>query len=142
MTKNAESEGPSYTMDDDPRVLPVVGHFLRATGLDELPQLLNVLLGDISFVGPRPLPVKDHKRCIETIPGFREREKLIPGLTGLAQLCADRLSWKEWLRYDMEYARNMSPIFDLKIIFATAITALFGRWDRRGRRSIFNICGG
>ncbi len=134
MVKNARKVGPSFTVENDPRVLPVIGRFLRATGLDELPQLINILKGDLSFVGPRPLPVEDYEKCIRTIPGFREREKLLPGLTGLAQLYADRLSWKEWLVYDMEYARRMNPLLDLEIIFLSVLTTLTCRWDRRGRR--------
>jgi len=136
MVKNARQLGPSYTTENDDRVLPVIGRMLRATGLDELPQLINIVKGDISFVGPRPLPVEDYERCVRTIPGFRERENIRPGLTGLAQLYADRLAWEEWLPYDLEYARRMSPWLDLKILVLSVLTTLSGRWDRRGRRVV------
>ena len=135
MVKNASQQGPSYTTEDDPRILPVIGKMLRATGLDELPQLINILKGDVSFVGPRPLSLEDYEYCIRTIPGFRAREQLRPGLTGLAQLHADRLAWEEWLPYDMEYARRMSPWLDMKILILSVLTTLTGRWDRRGKRA-------
>ena len=136
MVKNASELGPTYTEENDPRVLPIIGRFLRATGLDELPQLINIIKGEMSFVGPRPLPVADYERCVRTIPGFREREKLLPGLTGLAQLYTDRLAWDQWLPYDLEYARQMSPWLDMKILLLSVLATLKGRCDRRGKRAV------
>jgi lipopolysaccharide/colanic/teichoic acid biosynthesis glycosyltransferase len=134
MVKNAREVGPSYTTENDPRVLPVIGKMLRSTGLDELPQLINILKGELSFVGPRPLPVEDHERCVLMIPSFKEREKLLPGLTGLAQLYADRLSWESWVIYDKIYQEKMSPLLDLEILILSVLVTLTGRWDHRGAR--------
>jgi len=136
MVKDASLRGPAYTTENDPRVLPLIGRFLRSTGLDELPQLINILKGDSSFVGPRPLPVPTHRECVRTIPGFQEREKLLPGLTGLSQLYAGRLSWDEWLAYDLEYARKMSPWLDLRILVLSILTTLAARWDGSSRRVV------
>ena len=136
MIKDAEKKGPSYTEANDPRVLPLIGRLLRASGLDELPQVINILKGDISLVGPRPLSISDYERCVQSIPNFRERERMMPGLTGLSQLYADRLSWEEWLYYDLEYERRMSFWLDIKILILSVLTTLSGRWDRRGKRAI------
>jgi len=134
MVKNAREVGPSYTTENDPRVLPVIGKLLRSTGLDELPQLINILKGELSFVGPRPLPVEDHEQCVRMIPSFKEREKLLPGLTGLAQLYADRLSWESWVIYDKIYEKKMNPLLDLEILTLSVLVTLTRRWDRRGAR--------
>jgi len=115
MIRGAESSG-LFTSEDDPRITRV-GRFLRRWSLDELPQLLNVLAGHMSLVGPRPtLPyqVERYDR--------RQRGRLLvrPGMTGLAQVRGrNALSWTEKVELDLEYIENMSPWLDLRIILAT-----------------------
>jgi lipopolysaccharide/colanic/teichoic acid biosynthesis glycosyltransferase len=111
-------DGPQFYIDDDPRITRV-GRFLRKTQLDELPQLLNVILGHMSIVGPRPSPHKENQYC----PAWREtRLSVRPGITGLWQVKRTReegLDFQEWIRYDIEYVENASFVLDLKIILAT-----------------------
>ena len=98
------------------------GRIIRALSIDELPSLVNILIGDISIVGPRPLAVKylDYYTSEE-----RRRHEVRPGLTGLAQ-CMGRnnLSWEEKFAYDIEYVDNISLAMDIKIIFRTAVKVL------------------
>lgn len=101
------------------------GGFLRATSLDELPQLVNILKGEMSFVGPRPLLFK-------YLPYYTEEERLRhavrPGLTGLAQIHGrNYASWDKKLRYDVRYVHNVSIILDLKIVLRTVHRVLFRR---------------
>lgn len=120
MVADAEKHsGPVLATENDPRITRV-GKVLRATRLDELPQLINVLKGDMSFVGPRPERPFFVEKFSERIPGYRYRLKVKPGITGLAQVqgkydtdAADKL------RYDLYYIRNYSPLLDLQIIFQT-----------------------
>lgn len=96
------------------------GRFLRSTSLDELPELINILIGNMSIVGPRPLVVK-------YLPYYTEREKLRhsvrPGLTGLAQVKGrNSLSWEEKFEYDVEYVCKLNLSFDIKIILMTVRT--------------------
>ncbi len=93
------------------------GKKLRATSLDELPEFFNILKGDMSFVGPRPL-------LVQYLPLYNEeqahRHDVLPGLTGLAQVNGrNAITWEKKFEYDVEYARNVSFILDMKIIFAT-----------------------
>jgi undecaprenyl phosphate N,N'-diacetylbacillosamine 1-phosphate transferase len=99
-----------------------LGKVLRSTSIDELPQLINVLKGDMSMIGPRPLPVA-------YLPLFnsndRRRHQVRPGITGLAQVNGrTKISWNEKFRFDLEYVENVSLLLDIKIIFRT-ITLLF-----------------
>lgn len=111
----------------------VVGRFLRRTSLDELPQLWNVLRGDMSLVGPRPLAVMINEQYRREVRHYMLRHKVKPGLTGWAQVnghrggykgvtLEDGESIKNRVRYDLEYIRNWSPLFDLRIIFRTLRT--------------------
>jgi lipopolysaccharide/colanic/teichoic acid biosynthesis glycosyltransferase len=102
-----------------------VGRWLRRTSLDELPELLNVLAGEMSLVGPRPLPVSYLPLYDET---QRRRHDVRPGLTGLAQIRGrNRLTWEERFAYDVDYVDNLSISLDLKILLRTALVVIRGR---------------
>ncbi|MCC6416512.1 MAG: sugar transferase [Opitutaceae bacterium] len=124
-----EMRGPAFKMRDDPRVT-TVGRFLRRHSLDELPQLWNVLRGEMSLVGPRPLPVAEIEQIAENAQ--RRRLSVKPGLTCLWQIRGrnDITSFEEWVRLDLEYIDQWSLWLDLKILFATIPVALFGRGGR------------
>jgi exopolysaccharide biosynthesis polyprenyl glycosylphosphotransferase len=112
-----EAGGPVFKMRHDPRVTPL-GHFLRRTSIDELPQLFNVLIGDMSLVGPRPLPLRD-------VDGFQEhwhrrRFSVPPGITCLWQLSGrSNITFNQWMELDRQYIDNWSLILDLKILLRT-----------------------
>jgi exopolysaccharide biosynthesis polyprenyl glycosylphosphotransferase len=111
-----EVEGPAFKIRDDPRVTRV-GRFLRRWSIDELPQLVNVLKGEMSLVGPRPLPVRDFLRMEEAHKG---RLGAVPGMTGYWQTSGrSELSFEEMVRLDLYYIENWSLSFDLKIILKT-----------------------
>lgn len=115
-TMTSEKDENGNLLPDEMR-LKGVGKIIRSLSLDELPQLLNVLKGDMSFVGPRPL-------LVEYLPLYNERQKkrhdVKPGITGLAQVMGrNALSWKEKFEYDVYYVENLSFWLDLKIIFLT-----------------------
>lgn len=119
-----ERDGPAFKMRNDPRITRV-GRILRSTGLDELPQLWNVLSGDMSIVGPRPLPVSEAEQCK---PWQRARMYTKPGLTCYWQLAKSRkMSFTEWMRLDMRYARARNFWLDLKLIFSTFTAVVLGR---------------
>jgi len=106
MVKDAERQG-IWTNENDPRVTKV-GRFLRKTAMDELPSLLSILKGDMSFVGPRALAVEEQCLLEEKIPGFEKRLEVKPGLTGLSQVFnTDDDPYKK-LEYDLEYIKEMS----------------------------------
>lgn len=116
-------DGPMFKLEEDPRITRV-GKMLRKTSLDELPQLLNVLRGEMSLVGPRPLAYDEMKFC----PTWRDaRLSVSPGLTGLWQVKArNRNRFAEWIRYDLEYVRRHSLLLDLYILVRTARVLLKG----------------
>jgi lipopolysaccharide/colanic/teichoic acid biosynthesis glycosyltransferase len=120
-------DGPQVKIRNDPRVTRV-GHWLRATNLDELPQLINVFVGHMSLVGPRPSPFRENQICV---PWRHARLSVRPGITGLWQICraADRSrgDFHEWIFYDMTYVRHFSFWLDLKLLLATFLT-LGGHW--------------
>ena len=113
-----EADGPQFFMEKDPR-LTAVGNFIRKTNIDELPQFINVLLGHMSVVGPRPSPRKENQFC----PAWREaRLSIRPGITGLWQVKRTRrkgLDFQEWIRYDLGYVENVSWRLDFWIIVQT-----------------------
>lgn len=120
MVPDAEKDtGPVLATENDPR-LTRVGRFLRATRIDELPQLWNVLKGDMSFVGPRPERPFFVEQLEKEIPGYRLRHYLTPGITGLAQVEGKYSTPPEdKLRYDLIYAKSASPLVDFKILLRT-----------------------
>jgi exopolysaccharide biosynthesis polyprenyl glycosylphosphotransferase len=123
---DAEKNGAQWACKDDPRVTKV-GRFIRKTRIDELPQLINILKGDMSIVGPRPeRPILTYK-FNEEIPGFVNRLQVKPGLTGWAQVTGGyELSPKEKLEKDMYYIENQSLWLDFKIMFKTIFIVFNG----------------
>lgn len=120
MRSNSERSGSGlFTDKSDPRITSV-GKILRNYSLDELPQLINILKGDMSFVGPRP-PVPYHPYTYKAYPNkFKLRFDLLPGITGLAQISGrTNLTWPQRLEYDIEYAQKISFLFDIKILIKT-----------------------
>jgi exopolysaccharide biosynthesis polyprenyl glycosylphosphotransferase len=134
MRADAEAEaGPTWAGDDDPRITPV-GRFLRRTRLDEIPQLWNVLRGDMGFVGPRPERPEFVEWLSREIPYYHLRHIIRPGLTGWAQVRyqygASLEESKEKLRYDLYYIKNISLSLDLLIVLHTIKIVLLGRGSR------------
>jgi exopolysaccharide biosynthesis polyprenyl glycosylphosphotransferase len=118
-----EMSGPVFKVSNDPRVTPI-GRFLRRWSVDELPQLINVLRGEMSLVGPRPLPVAEVERFDD--PAHRRRLSVKPGLTCLWQVSGrnEVKDFKDWVRLDLEYIDHWSLWLDLKILWRT-IPAVF-----------------
>jgi lipopolysaccharide/colanic/teichoic acid biosynthesis glycosyltransferase len=114
--------GPVWAAQDDPRVTPI-GRFLRDTHLDELPQLWNVLRGEMSLIGPRPERPEIAAQLERVVPSYRRRLEARPGLTGLAQLRlpsdSDVSGVRRKLDYDLYYVRRVSPSLDLRIAAST-----------------------
>lgn len=114
----SEVDGPQFKMADDPRI-SAVGHFLRETYLDEIPQFFNVLCGQMSIVGPRPSPESENTLC----PSWRDaRLSVRPGITGLWQVFRTREPFKdfqEWIYYDTKYVQELSPRMDLWVCWCT-----------------------
>jgi lipopolysaccharide/colanic/teichoic acid biosynthesis glycosyltransferase len=111
-------DGPQFKIEDDPRIT-AVGRFLRNTYLDEIPQFINVLIGQMSLIGPRPSPQKENSLC----PVWHDaRLSVRPGITGLWQIKRTRQpgrDFQEWIYYDIEYIRHLSPKMDLQICWDT-----------------------
>ena len=124
-----ESTGPLFKMRNDPR-LTRVGRFLRRTSIDELPQLFNVLMGDMSLVGPRPLPVDDLDQVgysDDLWEAISDRAKVKPGVTGLWQISGrSAITFNEMVLLDLYYVEHHSLAFDLEILFETIPAVLFG----------------
>ncbi len=130
MRMDAEKYGAQWAEDNDPRILKI-GKFIRKTRIDELPQLINVLTGDMSIIGPRPERPMFTLQFEEEIPGFINRLVIKPGLTGWAQVNGGYdISPKEKLRYDLYYIKNRSMSLDLKIVFKTFGVLLTGSGAR------------
>ena len=140
MTWNTRDVEVIEDQEHDPRVT-VVGRFLRATGLDELPQILNILKGHMSLVGPRALPlrVEDHERTryrtIQDIEGYKMREMVRPGITGIAQVFAPKaISRRMKFRYDLLYVKKWSFWLDIKLVALSIWITLRGNWESRDRK--------
>ena len=114
-----EADGPVFKIKHDPRIVPFIGTFLRATGLDELPQLINVVRGEMSLVGPRP-PIPQEVDRYDVWQ--RRRLSMKPGITCLWQITPKRnkIGFKEWMSMDLWYIDNWSLGLDFKILFKTA----------------------
>jgi len=119
-----EAGGPVFKMKNDPRITPI-GKFLRRTSIDELPQLLNVLMGDMSLVGPRPLPIRDYEGFNEDWQ--RRRFSVKPGITCLWQVNGrSSITFEQWMRLDLKYMDEWSLWLDLKILAKTVPAVLRG----------------
>jgi exopolysaccharide biosynthesis polyprenyl glycosylphosphotransferase len=133
MRVDAEREGPVWAAPADPRVTRV-GRWLRQLRLDELPQFWNVLMGDMSFVGPRPERPEFVERLQRQIPFYMGRHSVKPGITGWAQVrhryAASVEDSVEKLQYDLYYIKNRSPLLDLVILLSTLQVVLFARGSR------------
>jgi exopolysaccharide biosynthesis polyprenyl glycosylphosphotransferase len=130
MRVDAEKNGPQWAQKNDSRVTKV-GKFIRKTRIDELPQLINVLKGDMSILGPRPERPVFVKQFSKEIPGFEKRLLVKPGLTGWAQVNGGYdITPEEKLKYDLHYINNMSLLLDLKIILKTIKVVLTGEGAR------------
>ncbi|MFT8872054.1 MAG: sugar transferase [Sporolactobacillus sp.] len=130
MRRDAERFGAKWAEANDPRVTRI-GRFIRKTRIDELPQFISVLKGDMSLIGPRPERPMFTEKFNEEIPGFKNRLLVKPGLTGLAQVNGGYdLSPKEKLIYDLEYVRHFSPTMELDILFKTIRIVFTGEGAR------------
>ncbi|MCU0779026.1 MAG: sugar transferase [Akkermansiaceae bacterium] len=119
-----ERDGPAFKIDNDPRITPI-GRFIRKTSIDELPQLFNVLSGEMSLVGPRP-PLPDEVRKYEWL--FRKRLSVKPGITCIWQISGrNHVSFERWMQMDHEYIENWSIWLDLRILLKTIPAVLFSR---------------
>jgi lipopolysaccharide/colanic/teichoic acid biosynthesis glycosyltransferase len=150
MVPDAEARlGPVQAGEDDPRITRV-GRVLRATAMDELPQLWNIAIGDMSFVGPRPLRPGEIEVNgdgtlvpLDEIPGYPLRHSVRPGLTGLAQVYAPRdLPRAGKFRFDLLYVKRASLWLDFRLLLLSFWISARGEWQQRGRAMITKQHGG
>jgi lipopolysaccharide/colanic/teichoic acid biosynthesis glycosyltransferase len=141
MKTDAEAGGPMQSGENDPRVTRI-GGLLRATAMDELPQLWNIFRGDMSFVGPRALRPGEIEvngqsgaERLENVPGFAARCAVRPGLTGVAQIYAPRdIVRRHKFRYDRVYIRRQSFWLDLRLVLLSFWITFRGTWETRGKK--------
>jgi lipopolysaccharide/colanic/teichoic acid biosynthesis glycosyltransferase len=141
MRPDAEAaSGALQASENDPRVTRV-GRVMRATAMDELPQLWNILAGDMSFVGPRALRPREIEAVGETlvrledVPGYEHRIRVTPGLTGIAQIYAPRdVRRRHKFRYDRLYVRKQSWLLDARLILLSFWISFLGTWEVRGKK--------
>lgn len=133
MKMDAEKDGAQFAKKNDSRVTRI-GAFIRKTRIDELPQLFNVLKGDMSFVGPRPERPEFVLGFEQSIPHYSLRHAIKPGITGWAQICypygETQEDTRNKLQYDLYYIKNYSLFLDMAIIFQTIQVVLFGQGAR------------
>ncbi len=129
MTTDSEKDGSQFASNGDKRVTRV-GRLIRKMRIDEIPQLWNVLRGEMSIIGPRPEQVKFVEKFNRTIPNYADRHVVAPGITGLAQTVQGYVDDENGtivkLKYDLEYINNLSFLMDMKIIYKTIYTILTG----------------
>jgi len=138
---SVDRHGVRLAQESDVRVTRI-GRVLRRMGLDELPNLIAILRGQMSFVGPRALAVEEvvgeidgRYHSYEQVPGFRERLVVRPGLTGLATVYVPRdASPRRKFAYDLLYIRRWSLGLDLKLVILSFLISFLGRWERRSRK--------
>ena len=137
-----ERYGPLQASELDKRITRV-GRFLRYTAMDELPQLLSIVKGDMSFVGPRALLPSEieiendgsSEISIKDIPGYEQRHMVKPGLTGIAQIYAPRdINRKNKFRYDNLYIKKQSFFLDIRLILLSFWITFRGKWEYRGKK--------
>ncbi len=141
MVPDAEARtGAVQATEHDPRVTRV-GRLLRATAMDELPQLWNIFRGDMSFTGPRALRPGEievlgtREELLEDVPGFARRSSVRPGLTGVAQIYAARdIARRHKFKYDLLYVKRQSFALDLRLIALSFWITFRGTWESRGRK--------
>lgn len=135
MVRDAERlTGPVLSWPGDPRITRV-GRLLRQTALDELPQLVNILLGQMSFVGPRPQRAALVEGYLREIPNYARRHLVRPGLTGLAQVYGRyHTPPRRKLRYDLLYVRNAGLALDARLVLASFWISFKGKWSSRDAR--------
>ena len=142
MVANVDEKFGSVQAQENDRRITRVGRFLRATSLDEMPQILSIWKGDMSWVGPRALPINEVQiregngyLPDDAIPGFDVRCKVTPGLTGMAQIYAPRdVPRRHKFRYDLIYIQNQSLLLDLKLIAMSFWITFRGKWEHRGKK--------
>lgn len=136
MHEDAEKYGAQLTVDNDPRITKV-GHFIRRCRIDELPQLINIIRGDMSIVGPRPERIENYELYEKEIPEFKYRTKVKAGLTGYAQVYGKyNTTAYDKLRLDLMYIENYSIILDIKLVLMTFRT-LFQKESTQGFEESF-----
>jgi lipopolysaccharide/colanic/teichoic acid biosynthesis glycosyltransferase len=135
MVPDAEKQtGAVWAKQNDPRITRV-GKILRATAMDELPQLWNIFRGDMSFVGPRAERPNLVDQFAQFIPGYRDRFRVRPGLTGLAQVYGQYdTPPRHKLKYDKLYIKRQSFCLDLKLILLSFLITFKGKWEHRGKK--------
>ena len=141
MVPDAEARtGAVQATEHDPRVTRI-GRLLRATAMDELPQLWNIFCGDMSFAGPRALRpgeievLGEREELLEAVPGFTRRASVRPGLTGVAQIYAPRdIARRNKFRYDLLYVKRQSFGLDLRLIALSFWITFRGTWESRGKK--------
>ena len=140
MISNAEEKtGPIWSSRHDKRVL-LIGRFLRKTALDELPQLINILRGEMSFVGPRPQRTVLVHGYLKKLPQYTERHRVRPGISGLAQVFGHYyVTPPQKLRYDRIYVRHVSIGLDLKLLMLAFIIVFWLRWKKERDDKILRV---